>query len=100
MTTRSRYPSCASARKIRAAVSSSSAGKEDAYADHARAAVGPNHRAQLATIDRHLRVPSTKLGLDLGCVSGRVPVDDPDPLDRSLGDDQLDKPPQRAAHRP
>src|SRR5450432_684489 len=84
---------------MRAAVSSSSAGKENAYADHARAAVDPQDRAERTPLDVEVRIACPKLALGFGRVGGRIPIDHTQPLDRSKGDDQLDQSPQGAIHR-
>ena len=49
-------------------VSSSSAGKEDAHADHARAAVRADHRPELAAVDGQVGVVRLQLTLDFGGV--------------------------------
>src|SRR5262245_57492526 len=96
ITLRSRYPSCASARKIRSAAASRSAGKEDANADHAWAAVRADDRPELTSIRHELGIVSSQLVLDDRRVRRRVGVYHAEPLRLPQPDHQLDQPPQGA----
>src|SRR5215207_7178789 len=98
MTTRSRNPARASARRILRAVSTS-AGKEDAHPDQTGTAVGTDNRPQLAAIDGQLRVMRPQLGIHLGCVSRGVAVDHSEPFQRPKSIDELDQSAQRGVHR-
>src|ERR1043165_5215771 len=85
---------------MRAAVCSSSAGKENAYAYHPRTAVRSADGPERAALDLQVGVVGSQLAFDLRRVERRVAVDHADPFERPHSDNQLDQPPQGAFHRP
>src|ERR1051326_8361208 len=83
---------------MRAAVWSSSAGKQHAHPDDARSAVDTYHRTKLATLDGDLWKALAESFGDLARVSFRIAIDHAQSLQRTLGHHQLHEPAKRTVN--